>query len=444
MLDDVPGLISPIISAMVATKKSQQDADELAERTRQAKADEALRTSQLKQAQGIADTNAAHNRGLLEILQQKQALDADAEHLKSVHDIYDLLKGGVKPEDIQRLGLKLPLGNLPSGQDLNTSENARLFQQAQAQAGGAAAGQAPFQQQAANAQALREEQQKQADFGRTKELQQAGFSNTHAEDQLKLESEERRNAAELASRENMSKLERDTQMSIANMDNASRMQLGQMQYGYSPEEGQARAVQIFSGQTKPTNSPQDRHIVAAGVNQGMRLPGEDVDELKTLQALNPILDRFEDFSKNNLSTNKIGALIQKGTAATPLSTEDKNKYAEIMSDLQQVGKALEGYSGGRILSKQFESEAGGVPALGITSQQGLERVANLRKRAEERKQAIVKSLPPAQQEIINKVYGLNATPAGATVKLKAPDGTIKDIPIADANMYKAKGAVEVK
>ena len=480
MLEDVPGLISPIIQAMVANRNRQVQGQELQEKIRSNKAEEGLHAQQLAQAQAIADRQANLTQQQIDSENEIRKAQARGLATQNTMQALQLLKQG-SPRNVVEgmMGMSLmqhlgqpgnqsptaatganpqqqvqsffgqpgsygqpqlqtqpqqsggdPLDNIDWGA-VRQNELNQLEQTEAAKSRGTAEGAAPIQA----ARDARQFQYQQA-------LQQAGFSNDSAQRLAQQEFEHNENIAKMANDLKKSQLERNTQIAISNNENAVRMKLGQMEYGFTPEQGTARQIEIFSGQAKPTNSLQDRAIVAQGINSGMRLPGADVDELKTLQAVKPILDRFEAFA-NNLPKSSMGAIAQGLSRNTPIPTEAKNQLAEINSDLQNVGKALEGYSGGRILSKQFESEAGGVPTLGITRKQGLDRVNNLRQRVQEREQQILSTLPATQQDIIRNAYGITAA-KGSTVKMKTPAGDILDIPASQVNEAKTRGAVEVK
>lgn len=224
----------------------------------------------------------------------------------------------------------------------------------------------------------------------------------------------------IGSAERIAQLERGTQQSIANGHNATQLQMGQLQYGLTPEEGQGLVTSIFTGQQKPSlGNPVERRLVGNMESQGFKLPGKDVDTLRNIANIDPILDRFEAFA-NKLPTSKVGAMVSGLQEHLP--TDLANEYKMINTDLQKVATGIEGMPGSRPLTQQFKSESGGVPTLGITKQQALDRVANLRQRALEVRNSIISGYPKAQQDLLNKTYNVQMNPTNNPAAPKDPAG----------------------
>ncbi len=408
--------INPIIQSMMESARQKQNSEELKARTAQYTAENQLREQQLAQQESeFQRQHDLEERILNEVhIPQLQAA-LKANQLHSITSAMDLSRTGVGPSGIAAAvggsvnppaqlippsetsgtGVTIPSTiSLPGGRELRTqdlptpqSEAARIQSLAGAQAGGAAAAQFPYQSELENRRLANE-----------KELADI---RTKAQSALQ--------SSLLASEDRRATLQRSTQMQIAQMDNATRLHLGNLQYNLSPDQGQGLITALFTGQAKPSlTNPIERRLISNAESQGFRLPANDIDNLRSLSALDPILDRFEEFSKM-LPTSKLGAAGNAVTAGIPM--KDLNvKFAEINSDLQKIGKGLEGFTGGRILSQQFKSEQGGIPTVGNTQAQALDKVNNLRNRVAQQKQAILNSFPnPAQRDLIAKTVGIDTS-----------------------------------
>lgn len=435
MLEDVPGLINPIIQSMIATNRSQQETADRAQRAEQLKqqANEhkaTLAIEQARQAQ-VEKYQEQEHQDRVDTLNKFHLPQLNAQlemnKINRAAAIRDLIKNGVDPDKalaqiphaggleqapqpessiqiptILNQGAmqqspqgQLPSAGMPTQADLLAQE-ARVTQaHAFANAQGTNLANEPFQINAS-----------ERALTNAKDLQK--YENV-----FKNQLEDKN----IASREKIAQLERSTQQSIAGMTNATHLKVAGMQYTPTPESLQAMVMAGATGQAKlDMKNPQERAAYTTLIDNGFRIPDvKDIDALKQSQALVPLFKKLDDFSdkylpsedKSGSTVAKVKSYVQGKVAGTAFPTDIQNQINEIKAQAMNVGKTIEGLTGGRVTNTQLGLALDAITSPGITKEQAKDRLKNLQDLYVNKQQnVILGGMKPEQQDLIKKTYGI--------------------------------------
>lgn len=380
--------INPIIQSMMVAIQRKQERDRLQQEADQFKETQGIRQHQLKLEEVRQKNEAEHQKGMLDIASRNLEDQLKMNALNRRKSLRDLVLGGVNP---QTLG---PEAEGLNQQQLAEDESGRIRAMAMAQSGGAAAG---------------TELYKIAEEGRAlagkKELMKLEHENNVSLTKLKSDTEK-----------DLAKMHIDAQKEIAKAANGMHWEIANLQYGITPDVFKALIVGGMTGEIKlsPAN-PIERKALGAIESIGGRL--SDPNELKALkesQKLIPIFDKLQAFV-NKLPETKKEALAQgwavdlAGKFKWP--TDVANELKILKSQALNIGRSLEGLTGGRVLAKQLEVDLDSITEAGIPKPQGQERLDNLKDLYTNTQHNVVMGgMPNFQKELIFKKYGIQ--PAG--------------------------------
>jgi hypothetical protein len=221
----------------------------------------------------------------------------------------------------------------------------------------------------------------------------------------------------IASEERLAKLSKDTQMFITGATNATHLQVANMEYNIPQDQLKAGVVAALSGQRKFNSDDRFSRAVNSSVQMmgGREVDPKDIDALKQGQTLGPLFDQLREFADKHLPSEahlgslgaKGASLIQGTLAGTPFPSDVKNKMAEIKASAMNVGKVIEGLTGGRVTNTQLGLALDAITSPGITKEQALDRLDNIKDLyTNKMENVIMGGMPPAQKELIYKVNGI--------------------------------------
>lgn len=434
---------SPIVSAMmdvVRAGQNRQQFEQQKEQFRQAQELEKQRTAIAERAQTSHETQIENERQnqksmighLHDVLQatmdmqQTQKVDLVQKLAQSGHPELAALVPGFSfnqgntpegyptpppiagiPDSAQPVtgptigfqGHQIPASALYDPQQV--AGQARLM--AAAQSGGAAEGALPYEQQIANNK----------------------FQHDISLNNMKQQFESGELDKQLNSQKSIAKMSEGSQYAIQQMIQGTRLRMAGM--GLNPDDDenylQPTIIQLATGEIKPdATNPLHRAALKSMTDQGWApLDPKAAEELKSLNALNPIFDRMTKFADKYLpDENTLGsipaamqAFWQAHLANTKFATDLKNEAQNIQTQAIPIGRGLEGMSGGRILSKQFEIDTQSLAAPGQTRQQAYSKINNLRTTTlDQEKNRILSGLPQSQQNVINQRLGIKSPVVG--------------------------------
>jgi hypothetical protein len=427
---------NPIIQSMIAAQQGNMQRAKLQQEAEQFKADKLIREHQL----GIEETRAKneheHQTGMLDVQKALAEAQVEANRLNRIKTARELALGGVDiNQALPSMGGQQIQG-IPSTQDLQAQEIQRIQREAGAQATGQMAAAEPFQ--------IRSEERALA----TKQ------SLMDAENAFK----ERLADKEIGSKEALAKLERGTQLAIANATNATHLKVAGMQYTPTPEALRGMLIAGATGATKLNYAnPQERAALGTLQEMGGReIDPKEAQALREGQQLIPLFDKLKTFA-DKLPTTKAGAFVQGhalGAAnAVGWSTDTQNELNKLTSQALVVGRAVEGLTGGRVLSKQLELDLNSLASGAITKDQAYERLNNLKDLyTNKQENMIMGGLPDWQKDLVRKTYGIKSVSPSSTTAQPAlgytnihvsPDGKTR-IGQKDGKWYNTATDQEIK
>src|ERR1035437_696229 len=444
MLEDAAQSYNPIIQAMIATanlQKQGQQQDIEKERNKQlaeqSKASLAAETKRI-------ENEHEHQLATIDLMAKAHSLAAEAQSMQTASMLRDLHAKGV---DVGKLGLSglftgglthganpkdqlnTPPGVLPQGAapisnatpvagftpvqsqgqtpDFASAfpgpaeEAARVRSLAGAQAGGAAEGELPFQQQLARTK-----------FENEQTLQNARLAAEQKLSDSRLEVEQKLANLHINSAETIAKLSRSSQERMTAATNQTHLQA----MGMDPNTNRGMVQSMYLGaltgayKLNPSVNPLERIVY----NQVQQSGGHLVDPkealgLREAQKLVPLFDKLETFAKE-LPAGPGGAWAQGHTVGLAntlgIPTDLQNKINIINSQAMNVGKATEGITG-RPLAQQMKLDLDSLATPGITRSQFIERVNNLRQNyVNNQDNVFFSGMPTFQKELIKQKYGL--------------------------------------
>jgi hypothetical protein len=444
MLEDAAQSYNPIIQAMIATanlQKQGQQQDIEKERNKQlaeqSKASLAAETKRI-------ENEHEHQLATIDLMGKAHSLAAEAQSMQTTSMLRDLAAKGV---DVGKLGLSglftgglthganpkdqlnTPPGVLPQGAapisnatpvagftpvqsqgqtpDFSSAfpgpeaEAARVRGLAGAQAGGAAEGELPFQQQLARTK-----------FENEQTLQNARLAAEQKLSDSRLEVEQKLANLHINSAETIAKLSRSSQERMTAATNQTHLQA----MGMDPNTNRGMVQSMYLGaltgdyKLNPSVNPLERIVY----NQVQQSGGHLVDPkealgLREAQKLVPLFDKLETFAKE-LPTGPGGAWAQGHTVGLAntlgIPTDLQNKINIINSQAMNVGKATEGITG-RPLAQQMKLDLDSLATPGITKDQFIERINNLRQNyINNQDNVFFSGMPDFQKELIKHKYGL--------------------------------------
>lgn len=383
---------APIIQAMIASYQKQQQAAELEQRRQESKAQiehqkaqEAAAERQLDIHQKQIDFEHEHFKGSLENEAKHIQLMADQAKLNAYKTSNEMGAAGV---NLNKLAPQLS-GMLGGGQgqppvDFSAFPTAEQTSQIIAGRAGGIAG--------AEANAQLPSKQALADF--------EGNIRSRLTDK------------EIASKEKMAGWERGTQLAMNNATNNTHLQIAGMQFQPSPDTTRSLQVGFATGQLKPNPAnPIERAAYASNQQMGFRdFDQKDAEALRQSQALLPLFDKLRAFA-DKLPSTQAGAFVQGhalgAAAGVGWPTDTQREINNINSQAIQVGRTVEGLTGGRISNKQLELDLGALASGGITKQQAISSIDNLHDLyTNKQENMLLGGMPDAQKDLIYKTYGI--------------------------------------
>jgi hypothetical protein len=443
MLQDVPGLLNPIVQTMIAHANQlrmgrQQDIEQ--ERNQ---AEIAARKEQLKQAQQILENTHQHQLSMDEAERLRSEAESTASRANTLLHLNTLAAQGgggaqfsqaLMPDVISRalqnvqkynfhqpqatpesLGYSPINGGVPDNTQPSTPGVSSLFTTPEAEAqrvrnlafgesAGKSEGALPSEQTLAGQK-----------FGYEQTLQNARLASEEKVAGLGRQTQE--NIAKLSrqTQENIAALARKTQLQMAGMgdDEKSHQLMQSIQYGLATGDFKLNPVNPLERMAYATNQAAGFHDVDP----------KEIDALKTSQQqMLPLLDRMEKWA-STLPEGRAGANIQgalvRGANAAGISTAKQNEINLINSQAMNVGRSVEGI-GGRPLSTQLKLDLDTLASPNITKQDAIDRINNLRDLyVNKQNNTIFSGMPDAQKEIIKQKYGV--TPVAQQSPQTLPD-----------------------
>ena len=229
-----------------------------------------------------------------------------------------------------------------------------------------------------------------------------------------------------------------------NLEHDSQLNRTAAEFGVDPGDLSHMVVDwAGGGQKLDEKNPIMRKAMLAGENQGYKDPGKDIDYLTKLDQIQKNdLPKFEDFAQNYLSTNAGGQKLQSALAPLNVGKAGDAKKAEEMlkTRFQGIGTGLEGFSPGTRLASAFSAEGSSMPNLSDKQDQGLNKVANMDSMINQEKWYKLSNYSPQQLEL----FVAHNPGVDFTIKMKAPDGTVKAIPPQLVKSAIEKGAKVVQ
>lgn len=398
--------VRPIIDAMVhhatllhASKQLDQQKVRDAEEQRAHQAEEKLRTDALSQAMDIANQQHEYQQQQIDLQHQQRQLQQDQFHQANVHQMRaDVASGLIKPLNNVAGPTEAPSGDTygvqqpaNSTQVGDTSEfiNNSSFQTPedilkQVEAHARAQGKGQFE-------GLKDPLQAEHDAA------QAARDAT----KQKAEAEEK-------------KLDRENRLQVARITAAKS--------GVDPDLIESLGEQVATGQadlsgtTKASLAARD-YLTKTGQKPFTK---KQSDALKGSAAINNFFDDIKAFA-DKLPESKIGAMANSALQASPIPTDLKNDLDILKQNAVNVGKSIEGLSGGRITNLQLSTMIKGMASTGKTKQQVIDDAEALRKKfLQGVNTSILGGYSPAQRAKILDVHGIDEKGISGGISSTAP------------------------
>lgn len=431
---------NPIIQAMIASAHAQQQGAQLKQQGDIAKQQEAARQQQLENETTRIENEHEYNTGMLNAHQQMTQAQLESNKVQQMAAAAELSRIGGDPNAMrQSMGMQ-PLNGLPSPQDYARS----LQQQSQAQAQGTANVTQPFQQQ-----------MQQNEF--THQSNAAMLQNAHQDVMQQHQQDFEKQMLPLQQNYKMqeSQLDRASREKIAGMDIASRQSIAMLPYNPPTGSLGTMAVAALNGAPMNPDHPTDRAVLSQMYqNNWHPVPKGDIEALKAGQSIIPLLKQMQDV-RNMLPTSTVGAATQKvgqGVGGAFVKTDLQTKIDEMNTNVVNLGKTIEGLTGGRVTTAMLGLSGGGLPGIGMTQGQADDKINNIKGMFTNKYDNIILGgLPEDAKKIIYKMNGIKptsellGTPAGASgqVTVKAPDGSSHVFPDqASADKFKSLAGIK--
>ncbi len=478
----------------------QQQAQQIAETIRRNKADEGLRQQQLTQAQSIADRAADLASNRLDLDKEVQRANLYSIAQGGVRNIQEALGAGHDPRDLeaefnaslgQLMNYMSPNGPVvphpgglqapPSPTNLQLPAGQQAQQQPQQQSSTPTPDQSPTgatgpqqpqsgidpgitQRLQANKIAQIEAEAKARGVVTPAQTSQQTFQGQQARDQRDWEDKRQgaqnqfqidqvnreqvfkagESAKERTNRLDVAKMSKSAQIYGYNLEHDSQLNRTAAEFGVDPGDLSHMIVDwAGGGQKLDEKNPIMRKAMLAGEDLGYKDSGKDIDYISKLDQIQKNdLPAFTNFAQNYLSTNAAGQKLQSALAPTNIGKAGDAKKAEEMlkTRFQGIGTGLEGFSPGTRLASAFSAEGSSMPNLSDKQDQGLNKVANMDGMINQEKWYKLSNYTPQQLELF---VGHNPG-VDFTIKMKAPDGTIKAIPPQLVKSAIEKGAKVVQ
>lgn len=412
---------APIIQALMHSQSVIQEKNNLAEKTRASKQEEALRQHQIDIAE--TENNRNHDLALqhLDLLRMQHEAGLKAQKIAQSLQIGEALKtrtlraptqeqtapgifGGTQQVDVPQKFNVPGYGEVDPSIYSNPEEvGKRNIAQAAAQAGAVTTATEGAKQPfiAAN--------KAQDISGRIQEIGATG-------------SEARKTAAmNIEGRQSVADANNDTKQALGLITAQTHLlAAGTKGANTDPETIQDYVHRrYFVGDLKETQIPATLRplITKAAADQGLgrALDEKDIQGIKATNMLDPVLERMQEFvdmlPKGKLAQGK--ALYNKAVTSTPLSTDLKTKYDIINSDLQRVATGLEGFTGVRPLSQAYKAESQSIPNTADTNENGQKKLDKLIELRNATRVESFKGLSPVQVKQLKEDYGVKDTHSAA-------------------------------
>lgn len=434
MLEDAPGLINPIIHAMVESKQRQQQVLDRAQKADQLKQDAAYKQAELKhQDAQLAELQREHDQSnqyqtdmLNKVHLPLAKAQIDKQHLDQQQQMMQLLKGGATQNPDGGL-------TLPSGPDALKAEADEIQQKAGAQATGTQTALQPFLD---NAEKRREDSE-------TKKLQQDHANKL--EEMVKKGEIDKSNAREYATIHGNYEL---ANIRLAGENHLKGIMLGMGGDANGADRANQLLKSIYSGQTDykdlPTNDKKLVDGYTAGTGETVPTNGKDYKAaLDRVGSMQELLNRARELAINNSRDSAGGSTLNKitgghipalvGSGVFP-GTDLDSKIKDFNAFGGQLVKQLEGMN--RTSDQDRIRQTIGAFDPAATKEQNL---AKINSRVLAMQQVLKNDTVGLPTDRINKVLGdRGITDFGLKPKvsaIKMPDGSL--LPDTPQNRQKA-------
>lgn len=413
--------IHPVIQAIANFTQNRLAQQQLAATIQQRQQENQLRAKQLQQEEERIKNEHEHYQGMLQNqhdLLQSQLDNAKLNALKDVRemggDVTGLANTGAPP---QQTGSTPTLPGMPSmptmapgtrglklsnGSVINLESIPSVLQQFAAQT--------PLLAQRIGAQTQAQEEAKLPYNETMAELQ---FGHQKALQMGQQDWEDRHTKAIEDWQAIQKKLDRTEEERLANIRGGYELAGKKMEYDLSPEQLNAGAVALMTGQAKPNwTNPRDTKIATAVNASGARpLMPADAVTLQSLQAMGPVLDEMDNFANKLPSESKLGvsravadAALEKGIVLSPVSTDLQVERNKLLSDVYTIGKSVDSMSGGRIPFNMLEKVASNIANI-TTKEQAQNIKQYIQDKLSNRVGSVIEGgMPNFQQNLLYHTY----------------------------------------
>ncbi len=387
---------APIIEAMIASAQQDRQKERHKLDQEKEKNDQKNKEQQIKQTQQQIDQ--AHEQAIkqsdialehLNLQKKMHDLQATESRLKAVGDLQKLIRGGASPDIVKKMpGLFAGFGG---GSEQNPAFDGPS-KASQLESVGIAAPQLAQQMQAAPTEmpSLYDAEAEAKNIKAEAMAKSAGAAEGELPTQekllgLKTEKEKELLKIKQDFDRGENKLDRASRERIEMMGNSVRLKVAGMAGGAGLDSSALKAM-VQAGLTGRLKLDGNNPIERAAMGTIMEFGGKPLDpkELEALrqsQQLSPIFDKLESFipelSKTGLGGAVKGAVLGAANKVG-YSTDTQNKINILKSQALNIGKALEGMTGGRVLLSQMQLDLDSFAAGNITQKQMKDRINNLK------------------------------------------------------------------
>lgn len=177
------------------------------------------------------------------------------------------------------------------------------------------------------------------------------------------------------------KLDRQSRLAIESMGNSARLKIAGM--GGDGSTGKAMVMGGLLGRIKLDGSnPSERMALNSIMEMGGKpLDPKELEALRQSQQLSPIFEKLESFIPRLAKSKGMAAVQGAGLKIADKfgwPTDLQNDVNILRSQAVNIGRALEGMTGGRVLVMQMQTDLDSFASGGIDQEQMRKRINNLK------------------------------------------------------------------
>lgn len=145
-----------------------------------------------------------------------------------------------------------------------------------------------------------------------------------------------------------------------------------------PDALEERMTQLAYGEGKPIGSTPLDMAAASGLRQAGKaiVTPKTVDNIKTLKPLENFSADMTDFANKFLGDGALSGLVNAAKLNSPITTDEKNQYNQLMLNSTNIAKGIEGATG-RILMAQVQTAKDFIANKNIDKSQLLQNAQKL-------------------------------------------------------------------